>query len=199
MAHRKLQYSIILFVSMILGFLVFLQYKTLITHDVNFEENNSFREIRVLLQGNTEMREKIQTSQAQLESLSSAEAIEKNARVKTQEAQSFSGIKTSQELGVDVIIEGNISLKMMIEIVNTLWNAGADNIELNSVKISFDNAGFDQAGGQILLGNTPLAAPYFFKIYGTPTLLAQVLNPETGALRAFVNDTTKISLSIREQ
>jgi uncharacterized protein YlxW (UPF0749 family) len=197
MKYIVIQHTTIFVVSLILGTLGAIQYSAVSQKQTYlFAENNPFREIRSLLQNNQDMKTKITQLEDNLKNLHTKEQITLDAQVKIKQAQQFSGKVSTFNGSVDVLLEGEIKAKTLVEIINAFWNAGAKGLQLNGIDLSYQNAGVDTAGGQILLAGMPLTNPYLFKVFGNIPMLSQVLNPKQGVLQYFKTDQTKITVSV---
>lgn len=196
MTHNTQKHFTIFLVSCLFGALAILQYQSLSNEKAGFDENNPIREIRLLSEGNTEMRDNINATRENLSQLQTEEQITKNIITKTQEAQYFSGKEIPKNSNsIQLLVEGEIKAKYLLELINTIWNVGAENISINNIILSYKNSGIETAGGQILLGSTPLSSPYFFEIYGDSKNLLHILNPESGVLEYFKRDNVILTLS----
>ncbi len=199
MQHPYLQKTTIFIISLILGLIGIFQWRSISEKEKNdFQENNPLREMRIILEGNNKMKEQIVDSKEKLLQLKTDEEIGEEALDKIERAKEFSGIDFNKNQFLEVLIEGNASIKQLIEIINTFWNAGARNISLNGIAFSFESSGLDQAGGQVLLGGIPLSSPYLFEIFGDTESLVKVLDPTKGSLERFQTKDIKITLSTKE-
>jgi uncharacterized protein YlxW (UPF0749 family) len=196
MTHNTQKHFTIFLVSCLFGALSILQYQSLMNQKNELKENNPIREIRLLTEGNKEMRDDIQETRENIKDLKTEEQITQNIIKKTQEAQYFSGKETPNNNGsIQLLVEGEITQKYLMELLNILWNVGAENISINNMNLSYKNAGIETAGGQVLLGSTPLSSPYFFEIFGDTKNLLHILNPKSGALENFQKEDILITLS----
>ena len=186
----KIQHTIIFIVSLVFGILGVLQYVSLTEKTTSFEENNPFREIRLLVESNQEMKEKIKKTHTQLEELSTKEQITKNAEEKITEANNFSGENFDSSQSITLLAEGALELQPIVELLNTLWNSGVTNIEINGIALKAGHSGIDQSGEQILIGGTPIQAPLLLKLFGNKEVLLTTLDPKTGTLTGLQSDIT---------
>jgi uncharacterized protein YlxW (UPF0749 family) len=196
MTYLKQKYFTIFFMSFLLGISGMIQFQSLSQREPNFIENNPIREIRIIYAGNKEMKKNIHEIQSNLKELQTDEQITNNILMKIEQANQFSGTEIIADTSsVQIIIEGNLNQKSFIELINTLWNIGAENIKINDMNISYENAGIETAGGQILLGSSPLTQPYFIDIFGNTKQLLNILESQGDILKPFQKNNILFTVS----
>ena len=194
--YLSLQKSIVFLISAIVGLLGVIQYQSI--QNAEFEENNEIRDIRILIETNREMKNKITNLQEILESLQDKETIREKALEKTYKAQVFAGEIFDYNEAVEILMEGDITIDNLVDINHILWNAGAENISINDINLTYNNVGFDQAGEQILIGGNPISAPYIFEVFGNTARLSHILDPKKETLKKFITDKSKITVSLKK-
>jgi uncharacterized protein YlxW (UPF0749 family) len=190
MKFTTIQNLFIFLISLIIGFLTFIQYKSI--KEKNLEKStNPFREIRSILETNEELKTQKVNLEEKIKTLNSKEDIYQNAQEKIEKLKILTGKKSPQNPKIEILLTGNFEIEDLIKIKNLIFNAGAVNFSINGELFSTENLSFDLAGGQILFGNTPIKPPYLIEVYGEQEKLVQILNTKTGSLKDFNKQKNK--------
>ena len=78
-------------------------------------------------------------------------------------------------------LDGKFSTPWMIDIVNELFNSGAQAVSVNGIRIVNKTSGFDTLPkGQILLNGSILSSPYTVNAIGESSTLATLIQSPGG-------------------
>lgn len=196
MKYTTIQNIAILVVSLILGLIGAMQYKTIAQTGTQEQDYNPFREILLLVENNRETEERIFETEEKLRNLKTKEQITNNARDQINENKEFAGLANTEDRFLEIVVDSS-TVTDITRLTNLFYQAGASNVSLNGIFFSADSPGVDSLGGQIVLGSTPLSEPYLFEVYGNTDTLLQILHPEKGALSKFSD--LKFSVTKREK
>ena len=197
MISRMTKYGVFFIIALILGIFIGIQFLSLQDSSLEFSEKNPLRELRLQLETNEQLKGNLESTQNKLEDLQTRAQIVENAQAQIESAKYLSGEKI-KDSSVQVLFEGKVEEKTFVALVQTFWKAGVENMKINGVHISANSAGFDSAGGQILLGGVALESPYLFELSGDAQNLQKILDVEKGELSAFQSSDVKITLSVNE-
>lgn len=177
MTQRHLQ---IFSLAVLIGILIILQIRSFgnVT-DVYLRDSasNAFQEIKILKVKNTSLRNEIKEIEdftGQLSNQSSALAAI-NEEIK--KYRKLSGNYGVFGPGITIVIENKqLYTPWVTDMVNDLFNSGAEAVSVNGIRIVNSSAGFDTLPlGQILLNGSILTSPYVFESVGEPTKIIEFL------------------------
>ena len=176
----------ILVIALILGFFLVIQSRSfsnvseLGARDVR---SNAFQEIQILKEKNEDLKKEIEELEDNLIQLSDQNKALESIEAEAEKYKKLSGGARIFGPGVEVTINKEISTVWMIDIINELFNSGAEALSVNGIRIVNSTAGFDTLPlGQTLLNGTILSAPYKFEAIGEPSTLIHVLEVPGGIL-----------------
>lgn len=139
-------------------------------------KSNVFQEINILKIKNEDLRKEVEELTANLAQLDDQnlglDSIEKEI-IKYEKLVGNSPIYGS---GVTVTVHGDITTPWIIDVVNAFFNAGAEAVSVNGIRLTNATVGFDTLPqGQILLNGSILSPPYVFNVIGEPEVALNIL------------------------
>lgn len=164
----KKEYLVI--VGLILGVLVTMQIRSVIGINDLFERDrnsNIFEELKISKDKNDDLRSEIDNLEESLEKLQdqnlALESIEKDII----EYKKLSGEHPIFGPGISVKITGNILAPWIVDLINEFFNAGAQAVDINGIRITNKIGGIDtMPNGQLLLDGNILTSPFIFSVIG---------------------------------
>lgn len=87
--------------------------------------------------------------------------------------------------GVELLVDGPLTVLDLLDLINELRNAGAEAIALNGRRLVTSSALVAEAKGQITVNGQPLTRPYRFEAIGDPGTLETALLRPGGLLSLF--------------
>lgn len=182
----SLRHFYVLSMALFLGFLVALQsrsYEDVNDYLVRDMQSNIFQEIGILKASNEDLKKEIEGLDSAMEQLSdqnlALNAIEEEINKYTK----LSGRKSIFGSGVTITIDNQISSAWIIDLINELFNSGAEAVSVNGIRMTNQSVGFDTLPqGQILINGSILSPPYVFGAIGQSSTLKAILEAPGGLL-----------------
>jgi uncharacterized protein YlxW (UPF0749 family) len=183
------KFNIIIFlISIFLGFIIILQikamrpYQRISANDTN--QDLTFQVISLIKKVNTD-RAKVLELQNQYDdyqkalsgSLSSAHLVNTDI----DHYQKFLGQKEITGLGVEIIVNQNLSVEEAIDFINNLKNIGVEAISINDNRLILSSA-FEGEKDNLKINNRIISSPYRIKAIGNPDVLKESLTRKGGML-----------------
>lgn len=187
LAHiGRRQFSILL-TSVLLGFLIVMQARTFtdVTAVIGRDTRaDVFREIKILKSTNENLEDEIGDLESQLEKTSdSGKALEGIAE-EILKYRLLTGRVNVNGPGVELKVGGEVKALWLTDIVNELFNAGAEAVAVNGIRLTDKTIGFDTIpNGQILLNGAILKSPFIFTAIGDKEVLRDALEQPHGILQ----------------
>ena len=206
---RKLQIKdsrklLILITAFGLGLLASVQSESLdkVTSDFSREKKtNAFQEIKVLKEKNADLQKEILSLESSLDSLSDQSKALDSIKDEINKYKKLTGDTPVFGHGVSISIEGQITVPWIVDLVNEFFNAGAEAVSVNGIRITNITVGFENLpNGKMLLNSAVLGSPYKFELIGDSNSLSDVLNMPGGIFSRLQASfpSTKISLQKKD-
>lgn len=180
------QHFYILGMALFLGFLVVLQsrsYEDVNDYLIRDIESNIFREIGILKASNEDLKKEIEGLDSAMEQLSDQNLALSAIEDEIEKYTKLSGRKSIFGSGVAITIDSQISSPWIIDLINELFNSGAEAVSVNSIRMTNQSVGFDTLPqGQILINGSILSPPYIFGAIGQSSNLKAILEAPGGLL-----------------
>lgn len=174
----------LLLTATLLGLLIVIQAKSFEdVSDVISRNSRSdvFREIQILKKTNDDLNDEIADLQNQLEKVSNNQDALESVREEIEKYRILTGRLDVSGPGINLKIEGNVEALWLTDIVNELFEAGAEAVSVNSIRLTNSTTGFDTIpSGQIVLSSVILSHPYTIEAIGDKTVLEEALIQPTG-------------------
>ena len=155
-------------------------------------QSSIFQEIKILKEKNEDLKAEIaelEMSATQLNDQNSAlDAVEEEIK----KYSKLSGGNSIFGPGINIVVDAKVTTPWMVDMVNELFNSGAQAVSVNGIRIVNNTAGFDTLPqGQMLLNGSILSPPYRVDAIGESSNLSAILQLPGGIierLKASVSD-----------
>lgn len=136
------------------------------------QESNIFQEIQILKTTNQNLNSEVDELTKRLEQLSDQSSALDALEAEAEKYKKLTGNFKIYGPGLTIKLNGEISTPWMIDLVNEFFNAGAEAVAVNGIRLTNSSVGFDTLPqGQILLNGSILSAPYVFDVIGESRVL----------------------------
>jgi len=180
------QFSILL-TSVLLGFLIVMQARSFtdVTAVVGRDTRaDVFREIKILKTTNENLEDEITTLEDQLSKTSDSGKALQGIADEIQKYRLLTGRINVTGSGIELAVNGDVKALWLTDIVNELFNAGAEAVAVNGIRLTDKTIGFDTIpSGQILLNSIILKKPFVFTAIGDKQVLSDALQQPQGILQ----------------
>ncbi|MBP9770527.1 DUF881 domain-containing protein [Candidatus Gracilibacteria bacterium] len=144
-------------------------------------KSNIFQEIKILKEKNEDLKSEISDLESAVGQLNDQGKALNAIQEEITEYTKLSGKASVFGPGVTMTIDGKFSTPWMIDMVNELFNSGAQAVSVNGIRIVNQTAGFDTLPkGQILLNGSVLSSPYTVNAIGEATTLFSLIQSPGG-------------------
>lgn len=169
----------LLFIGILLGFLAIVQGRSFMRVDSLLSreaQTNVFQEIKILKVKNKDLQNEIKNLENTVEQLQdqnfALEVIEKEIN----EYMKLSGNYPIFGPGVNVLLDGEIHAPWVIDMINELYNAGAEAVSINGIRISNKASGIDvMPNDQLLINGSILTSPFNLNAIGKSDSILEIL------------------------
>lgn len=175
----------ILFIALLFGFFIVLQGRSFenVAVILRDRQSNIFQEIKILKEKNIDLQKEIDSLENTLEGISDQNLALKAVDEEIQKYTKLAGTLPIFGSGVVLTINGNLSTAWMIDVINELFNSGAEAVAVNGIRLNSKTVGFDTLPkGQILINGSILSKPYSFEVIGENSIVAKSLQLSGGIL-----------------
>lgn len=164
-------------------------------------KSNIFQEIKILKNKNEDLKTEIDEINDKIDQLNDQGKALSVIQDEINEYTKLDGKVSIFGAGISIQINGPITTPWMIDFVNEIYNAGAQAVSVNGIRITERTAGFDTLPkGQLLLNGSILSGPYSLEAIGDPSVLAGIAQSSGGIFerikKAF--PSTKITLDTKD-
>jgi uncharacterized protein YlxW (UPF0749 family) len=177
----------ILLTSLVVGFLIVIQARSftdansLLGRDTR---SDIFREIKVLKVTNEKLADEIKSLEDQLNKASDNEKAMEAVQTETEKYRMLTGRVDVKGPGIELAVNGEIKAIWLTDIVNELFDAGAEAVSVNGIRLTDTTSGFDTIpNGQILLNGSIIKAPFNVRAIGDKIVLQEALEQPHGILQ----------------
>jgi uncharacterized protein YlxW (UPF0749 family) len=203
MNTRASQFSIAL-VTFFLGVLLMAQFTTQQRMDVSRASASSADGallISNLVEGNARLRLEVAELEAQWTTSRSAT---NQARLQAMmdeltRLRMFNGDVDVVGPGVQVTLDGPVSVLDLQDLLNELRNAGAEALALNGQRMIASSSIVPSADGRLAVDNVAIRHPYVFAAIGDPDTLETALLRPGGLLTVFSNSREGLTVHVQRQ
>jgi uncharacterized protein YlxW (UPF0749 family) len=154
-----------------------------------------------LIDSNARLREEVETLEAQLAGLQDVEggaAILQSLVDEVNHLRIVNGWLEVSGPGVEVTIEGPISVLDMHDLINELRNAGSEALALNDRRIVAWSA-ISTDGQQVTVDGQPVQAPYHLRAIGDPETLEVALLRPGGLVEMLYEARTAVTIHVNQR
>ncbi len=193
----------ILVISIILGSFIIIESRSFdAVNDIILRDSKSdvFKEIKVLKEENQNLRDETEELENSLSSLSNQDSAVKAIQDEIEKYNKLSGDYIVYGPGISISINGKITSPWMVDLINELFHAGSQAVNINGIRITNESSGFDTLPkGQIYLNGTILSPPYVFNAIGEAITLQNALSASGGIFDRIRASFGGISISIDQK
>ncbi len=184
--------------AIILGFLISLQSKSYESVEAEYlrdVHSNIFQEIKILKDKNESLRQEISDLERNIEDFSDQNLALQAVESQISRYTKLSGRSSIFGAGITVSIGGDISTPWIVDLVNAFFNAGAEAVSVNGIRLVNGTLGFDTLPrGQILLNGSILSSPYVFNVIGEPSDMITILELPGGIFSRLSSAIPELSI-----
>ncbi len=167
---------------------------------VRDNQGNIFQEIRILKAKNLDLRKDMEDLESTLQQLDDQNSTLNVVDDEIEKYRKLSGESPIFGPGLEVKVDGNITMPWFIDLNNELSMAGAEVISINEIRITNETAGFDTLPkGEIMIHGQILAPPFVFKAIGDATVIRTALEVPGGFLSRLKNSFSGIGISVEKK
>jgi uncharacterized protein YlxW (UPF0749 family) len=177
----------ILITSVLVGFLIVMQARsftdvtTMVGRDTRADV---FREIKILKTTNEKLSSEINDLEDRLAKMSNNQIALEGIRLEIEKYRLITGRVNVAGPGVSLSLNGEVRAIWLTDIVNELFNAGAEAVSVNGIRLTDAGSGFDTIpNGQIVLNGAILKKPFVFTAIGDKKVLQDALEQPQGILQ----------------
>jgi len=170
--------------GLILGVLVTLQIRSVIGINELFvrdKNSNIFEEIKISKDKNDDLRSEIDNLEESLEKLQDQNLALESIENDIIEYKKLSGDYPIFGPGISVKITGNIMAPWVVDLINEFFNAGAQAVDINGIRITNNIGGIDtMPNGQLLMDGNILTSPFIFNVIGDSKTMLSIFELSGG-------------------
>ena len=186
-AHLGRRQLMMLITSILVGFLIVMQARsftdvtTMVGRDTRADV---FREIKILKTTNENLNGEIADLEDQLSKMSDNEKALEGIKQEIEKYKMVTGRVNVSGPGITLTIGSDLKAIWLTDIVNELFNAGAEAVSVNGIRLTDATGGFDTIpNGQIVLNGAILKKPFVFTAIGDNKVLQDALQQPQGILQ----------------
>lgn len=174
----------IMIVAIVFGILLITQLRSFLQiNDVFLREtqSNIFQEIKILKDKNADLREEIDKLELNLNQINDQNAVLEVLEKEINEYKKLNGKYPIFGAGASITIESKLTTPWVVDLINEFYNAGAQAVSINDIRLTNKALGFDTLPqDQILLNGVILSSPYVFNIIGDSSVIIDALESPGG-------------------
>lgn len=139
-------------------------------------ESNFFKEIRILKEKNDDLRSEVSDLEETLANLKDQNFALEEIEDELTKYMKLSGDYPIFGPGIQLTIQRNIGTNWLIDTINELFNAGAQAVSINDIRIDQANSGFDTLPkGDPVINGQILTTPFVINAIGEAQTLSDVI------------------------
>ena len=146
-------------------------------------QSNIFQEIKILKEKNEDLKKAIIELENTISQLKDQNLALGAIQDQIDKYKKLSGGRAVFGPGINLKINNKISTPWLIDLINELFNSGAQAVSVNGIRLTTFNLGFDTLPqGQIVINGSILSPPFEFKAIGESSVLEANLKVTGGIL-----------------
>jgi uncharacterized protein YlxW (UPF0749 family) len=193
----------ILLTSVLLGFLIVTQARSFTDVTALVGRDSSadvFREIKILKTTNEKLSNEIKDLEDQLAKTSDSGKALQGIADEIKKYKLLAGRVDVKGPGIELTVNGDLKALWLTDIVNELFNAGAEAVSVNGIRLTDKTVGFDTIpSGQILLNSIILKKPFVFMAIGDKQVLRDALNQPQGILQRLDQSLGGVTIDLKQK
>lgn len=201
LSRRWVVYLSLILVCLVLGLLLVIQLRS--QHDIRQAASSADWGFVVadLIDSNLRLRAEVEALQAQLDQfqdVGGGGALLESLVDEVNHLRVINGLVAVSGPGIELAIEGPISVLDLHDLINELRNAGAEALALNGQRIvAWSAIGSD--GEHVTVDGQPVHAPYHLEAIGQAQTLEVALNRPGGLVRLLQQARTGTSIAVNKR
>lgn len=201
LSRRWVVYLSLILVCLVLGLLLVIQLRS--QHDIRQAASSADWGFVVadLIDSNLRLRAEVEALQAQLDQfqdIGGGGALLESLVDEVNHLRVINGLVAVSGPGIELAIEGPISVLDLHDLINELRNAGAEALALNGQRIvAWSAIGSD--GEHVTVDGQPVHAPYHLEAIGQAQTLEVALNRPGGLVRLLQQARTGTSIAVNKR
>ncbi len=200
---QKTQKIIVFFMSILVGLMIFNQYQAyekIGAGEIRESETNIFRIINIYLQTNKELKNEADALESEIENYKDDYTRIKSFEKTMDKNEILAGEVKVKGKGLRLTLTENVVTMGLVDLINELWNAGAEVVAVNGIRLTEETSGFAEYGSQITLSGMPLQLPLLIEAIGENETMVQALEQSGGVIFRLQkkNAALKVNLEIKE-
>lgn len=201
LSRRWVVYLSLILVCLVLGLLLVIQLRS--QHDIRQAASSADWGFVVadLVDSNLRLRAEVEALQAQLDQfqdVGGGGALLESLVDEVNHLRVINGLVAVSGPGIELAIEGPISVLDLHDLINELRNAGAEALALNGQRIvAWSAIGSD--GEHVTVDGQPVHAPYHLEAIGQAQTLEVALNRPGGLVRLLQQARTGTSIAVNKR
>lgn len=201
LSRRWVVYLSLILVCLVLGLLLVIQLRS--QHDIRQAASSADWGFVVadLIDSNLRLRAEVEALQAQLDQFQDdggGGALLESLVDEVNHLRVINGLVAVSGPGIELAIEGPISVLDLHDLINELRNAGAEALALNGQRIvAWSAIGSD--GEHVTVDGQPVHAPYHLEAIGQAQTLEVALNRPGGLVRLLQQARTGTSIAVNKR
>ena len=201
LSRRWVVYLSLILVCLVLGLLLVIQLRS--QHDIRQAASSADWGFVVadLVDSNLRLRAEVEALQAQLDQfqdVGGGGALLESLVDEVNHLRVINGLVAVSGPGIELAIEGPISVLDLHDLINELRNAGAEALALNGQRIvAWSAIGSD--GEHVTVDGQPVHAPYHLEAIGHAQTLEVALNRPGGLVRLLQQARTGTSIAVNKR
>ena len=139
-------------------------------------DSNVFQEIKLLKENNEDLESEVESLEKSLAQLSDKNSALEGIEIEIEKYNHISGGQAIFGPGVNIELNGDLTVPWMVDIVNELFGAGAQAVSVNGIRITNSTVGFDSLPkGGIILNGSIVNKPYEIQGIGEPSKIQDLI------------------------
>jgi len=159
------------------------------------DAGNVFQEIKILKDKNAELKREIDELENTLDQFSDRTLALEAIQVEIDKYYKLTGDYPIFGPGLSLTIDGDLTIPWIIDLVNQLYNSGAEAISINGIRITNQTTGFDNLPkGKILINGSVIYSPYTFDIICEASEVIKILELPGGIFSRLISTFSGITI-----
>lgn len=195
--------EILLVFGLLLGFLFVTQGKSMLdAKEVLSRDLGSsvFQEIKILKDKNKSLSKGVEELTKNYNDLSDIDLAVDAIKEDIEKYKKLSGKYPIFGSGVEIIIDKQISVPFLIDLINELYNSGANAVAINGIRLTNQTNGIDvMPSGQIFVDSFVLSNPYKITALGDGETMSDLLYANGGIIQRLNNSISDIEIIVQSK
>jgi len=178
---RIIYITLLAFIS---GFLLIIQsrsYEMATNTLVRDKTSSIFQELKILKDKNDDLRSEVEKLEETMNQLRNQDSALEAIAEEIEKYRKLSGDFPISGPGLKINLDGDITVPWVVDLINEIYNAGAEAVSINEIRIVNQTAGFEVLPqGQILINGSIITPPLEINAIGESTKISESLEASGG-------------------